>query len=187
MQEATDPRQLLANIAKILKDLKISYIVTGGIAVLLWGRPRFTADIDIVIELSTNDLNKLQIALKGLGKTGYIDKKTMDDAVRNRGEFNFIHGNTGVKVDFWVMQNTAFDLSRMRRKVYRTILGEKISFSSPEDLILIKLFWAKESLSTRQLEDAESIMQISRKKLDKRYLMLWSKKLGVAKILNKII
>jgi hypothetical protein len=42
------PRELLIEIAKILDKLKIPYLVTGGIAVLIWGRPRFTADIDII-------------------------------------------------------------------------------------------------------------------------------------------
>ncbi len=50
MREA-DPRQLLVSITKTLKYLNIPYLVTGGIAVLVWGRPRFTADIDIVVEL----------------------------------------------------------------------------------------------------------------------------------------
>jgi len=36
-----DPKNLLVNIAKILKELKIPYIITGGMAVLVWGRPRF--------------------------------------------------------------------------------------------------------------------------------------------------
>lgn len=48
MKEETDPRKLLIKIAKILKELKIPYLVTGGVAVLIWGRPRFTADIDIL-------------------------------------------------------------------------------------------------------------------------------------------
>lgn len=47
----TTPEQLLSKIAKILKDLKISYAVTGGFAVIVWGKPRFTADIDIIVEL----------------------------------------------------------------------------------------------------------------------------------------
>jgi len=46
-----DQRELLVKIAKILDKLKIPYLVTGGIGVLIWGKSRFTADIDIVIHL----------------------------------------------------------------------------------------------------------------------------------------
>ena len=40
--ENSDPRDLLINVAEILKRLKIPYLVTGGMAVMIWGRPRFT-------------------------------------------------------------------------------------------------------------------------------------------------
>ena len=40
---------LLIKIADTLKDLKVPYIITGGMAVSVWGRPRYTADIDIVV------------------------------------------------------------------------------------------------------------------------------------------
>jgi len=52
--ELIDPRQLLVKVAKVLDNLSIPYVVTGGMAVTIWGRVRFTADIDIVIELKTN-------------------------------------------------------------------------------------------------------------------------------------
>ncbi|MCX6724089.1 MAG: hypothetical protein NT155_02865 [Candidatus Staskawiczbacteria bacterium] len=54
-----NPEELLAEIAKILKDLKISYAITGGFAVSVWGRPRYTADIDIVVELIEKNIKPL--------------------------------------------------------------------------------------------------------------------------------
>ncbi len=186
-QNQADPRYLLANIAKILKRLKIPYIITGGMAVLLWGRPRFTADIDIVIELKEKHIDKLEVALRELGEAGYIDKDMIVEALKNNGEFNFIDGDSGVKVDFWVMENSVFDLSRMKRGVFEKIFGEMVCFSSPEDLILIKLLWAKKSPSTRQIEDVQSILKISGKKIDKNYLKLWAGKLGIFEYLNGMI
>lgn len=174
----SDPRRLLARIAKILKRLEIPYLITGGIAVLVWGRPRFTADIDIVVEIGEMGITKFALALKGLGKFGYVDEKMMRDAIRREDEFNFIDGNTGVKVNFWVWRkNDPFDVSRLQRRVAKKVLGETIYFTSPEDLILIKLRWYKDSLSSRQLEDVESIIKISGKKLDWIYLESWAKKL----------
>lgn len=37
------PEKLLCKIAEILEKLRIPYIITGGFAVAVWGRPRFTA------------------------------------------------------------------------------------------------------------------------------------------------
>lgn len=180
--EVTDPRHLLASIAKILNDLKIPYVVTGGMAVLIWGRPRFTADIDIAIELKIKDINLLKDALSALGKSNYIDKDMMKDAISNRGEFNFIHGDSGIKVDFWVLQNDPFKISRMERKIEKEIAGEKIYFISPEDLIISKLQWRKISPSSRHMEDIESIMKISGDILDKNYLKFWIEKLDLERL-----
>lgn len=184
--EQKDPRHLLIEISKILQRLKIPYIITGGIAVLVWGRPRFTADIDIVVELKPENINDLAKALSLLGKANYIDRNMIKEAINQAGEFNFIHGETGIKVDFWVLEKTPFELSRMKRRVAKNVLGEKIYFTSPEDLILSKLRWYQQSQSSRHLEDVESILKISGKKLDTKYLKQWVERLRVSNILNKL-
>lgn len=185
--ELTDPRQLLVVIAKLLKKLKISYIVTGGMAVFIWGRPRFTADIDIVVEFKYEDIDGLEHALMALGKTGYVDKDVMKEALARGGEFNFIDGNTGIKVDFWSAKNTELDKNKFSRKKARKIMKETVYFISPEDLILSKLKWYQIGESTRQLEDIESILKISGKKLDMKYLRKWARKLRVDDVLNEAI
>lgn len=187
MEKEIDPRKLLIKVAKILKELKIPYLVTGGIAVLIWGRPRFTADIDIIIELKKEDIQKLEAELKKLNNESYIDIDAMEDAFKRRGEFNFIDGNTGIKVDFWVLRDDEFDKSRIKRRIIKKILGENIHIISPEDLILIKLKWYKEFKSSRQLEDVESILKISGENLNKNYLMKWAKKFEVLPVLNKML
>lgn len=183
--EEIDPRKLLVKIAAILERLKIPYLITGGIAILIWGRPRFTADIDIVVELRQKDIEKLEKALSDLGEGNYLDKESMEQALLIEGEFNFIDAETGIKVDFWILKKDAFDLSRLKRRIKKIILGRAVYFSSPEDLILIKLKWHKQSSSSRQLEDVESIFKISGEKLDMKYLKQWAKKLRVSKILEK--
>ncbi|MBU4299375.1 nucleotidyltransferase [Patescibacteria group bacterium] len=185
--EQKDPRHLLTEVSNILQRLKIPYIITGGIAVLVWGRPRFTADIDIVVELKFENINNLVKTLSLLGKASYIDKDMIEDAFDRGGEFNFIHGETGIKVDFWVLKKTPFELSRMKRKVAKSILNKKVYFVSPEDLILSKLQWYRQSQSSRHMEDVESVFKISGKKLNMEYLKQWARKLGVLNNLNKLI
>ncbi|MBU2634849.1 nucleotidyl transferase AbiEii/AbiGii toxin family protein [Patescibacteria group bacterium] len=185
--EEKDPRHLLVEVTKILQELKIPYIITGGMAVLIWGRPRFTADIDIVVELKIENVDSLTAALSVLGKASYIDKNMIKDALEHGGEFNFIHGDTGIKVDFWVLQKKPFELSRLKRRIAKDILGEKVYFISPEDLILSKLEWYEQTNSSRHLEDVESVLKISGKKLDMEYLKQWAKKLEVLNILKELI
>lgn len=186
--ENTDPRHLLVKISKLLKRLKVPYLVTGGIAVLVWGRPRFTADIDIVVELKAQDVEKLTKGLLKIGKASYVDVNAAREALKKESEFNFIDGDSGIKIDFWLLKkNDAFDALRFHRRVAKKILGEKIYFTTAEDLILIKALWYKMSPMSRQLEDIESIIKISGRKLDIRYLRNWAKKLNVSEIVSGLI
>src|SRR3989338_2729332 len=66
--ESIDPRYLLVKVAEVLDELSILYAVTGGTAVYVWGRPRFTADIDIVIQLREKDVECLALALEKLSQ-----------------------------------------------------------------------------------------------------------------------
>jgi len=180
----TDPRKLLVKLAFVLDKLGLDYYITGGMAVSVWGRPRATFDIDVVINLIEPQIKKLSSALLKISKQGYINEEIAKEALRTHGEFNFIDPESGTKVDFWVakmdeMANREF----MRRKSIR-IANQKVYFISPEDLIIRKLIWHKKTGSDRHIKDAESILKLSGKKLDTKYLKNWSDELKKA-IKNK--
>ncbi len=174
----------LKKVVKILEKLKIPYLITGGIAIVVWGRPRYTADIDLIIELKKEKVKKLIALLKN---EGYIDEDAVNEALKFQSEFNFIDNETSLKVDFWILQDSDFDRSRLKRAVTRKIFGQNIRFSSAEDLILKKLLWFKESRSTRQLEDIHSVMAIIKNQLDFNYLRKWAKKQNTLGILEEQI
>ena len=185
--EKIDPRHLLVKVAEILQKLKIPYMVTGGMAVFVWGRPRFTADIDIVVELTSATAEKLIPVLRSLSEINYLDENAARDAINRFGEFNFIDGESGIKIDFWVLKNDLFNQTRLKRRIPKIILGRKVFFISPEDLILTKLLWHKSAGTSRHLEDAESTLKISGGKLNIKYLKRWAKKLEVSDVLSKLI
>ena len=56
---------------------------------------------------------------------------------------------------------------------------------APEDLILSKLDWAKESRSEVQLTDVRNLLQ-SVKGLERRYLARWAKQSGVASLYREV-
>lgn len=185
--EYEDPKELLIVIAKTLDNLGIPYFVTGGMAVLIWGRSRFTADIDIVIQLKERDVDGLLKALRALGKATYVDEYALRQGLLKGGEFNFIDGVSGVKVDFWLPpigdRTTGIEFER---RISRKVDGEKVYFVSPEDLILKKAFLYGD-VSSKQIEDIESIFKTSGDKLDFKYLKDQAKKLGVSEILKKFL
>ncbi len=185
--EIIDPEKLLLKITPILKDLKISYFITGGLAVSIWGRPRATFDIDIIIKLIEPEVPALVKALRKISKAGYIDEDVAKQAIVQKGEFNFLDPKSGLKIDFWIAKDDLRSKIAYSRRKVKKIHGQQIYFVSPEDLILSKLIWYKESQSSRHLEDIESVLKISKKKLDLKYLKNWAKRLGVLGIFNKLL
>lgn len=182
----TEQEELLKKIADILGKLEIPYAVTGGIAVTVWGRPRFTADIDIIVELASQKLDQLAEKLLSIDKAVYVDQVMMQRALERRGEFNFIHPASGLKVDLWILKNDPFSQEQIARAVRKKIANVSVIFVSPEDLILSKLLWYKESESDRQLEDVASVLR-RQKKLDWEYLRKWAKQQSTLKILNDLV
>lgn len=176
-----DPRKVVVKIADILHEVGIPYFITGGFAVSVWGRPRATFDIDIVVELVEPKVDALARALRKVYKAGYIDETSAKDAIRHQSEFNFIDPLTGLKIDFWVTKGDELSLLKFKRRIARKIGGKTVYFISPEDLILSKLVWYKMGESTRQLEDIESIVKISGKKLDMKYIRTWAGHLGASR------
>ncbi len=126
-------------------------------------------------------------ALRKISKLGYIDEDTAREAIRNEGEFNFIDPDSGFKVDFWVAKNDRRTVIEFKNRKLEIIQNQKVYFISPEDLVISKLNWHRESGSSLQLEDVKSILKISGDKLDMNYLRKWSARLGVSDILRNLL
>ncbi len=175
---------LLTQIAEIFDKLDIPYAVTGGMAVSVWGRPRFTADIDIVIELLEKNIDLLAKELLKVDKDVYVSEESMWEALKNKSEFNFIHPQSQLKVDFWVVKDN-FNKQEIKRAISQKIEGKRVNFVSPEDLILSKLLWYQISESSRQLEDIESVLRIS--KVDLNYIKKIAIEQGTSEILEELL
>lgn len=183
-----DPRAFLVAIARILNDMRIPYLVTGGMSVVVWGRPRFTADVDVFIGIEPHELATFAKELRRIGSHVYIDEDAMREAYAAEGEFSIVDSESGIKADFWIARRAdAFSASRLARRVPKVIAEETVYFSSPEDLILSKLLWHRQSPSDRQIEDVRSVLAVSGMVLDRAYLEEWAAKLGVEHELRELM
>jgi len=168
--------ETLIKVAKVLDELKIPYYVSGGYAVSIYGRPRFTADLDMVIKMVPVQTDEFSGHMETLFPKGYVDREQINNAFKEIGEFNVIDPESGLKIDFFIAQKGDFE-EECFKKAKRKDVGYKVKFTSPENLIISKLLWYKDSGSTRHLEDIESVL--SNSNIDKKYLDSWIKKLGL--------
>lgn len=115
----------------------------------------------------------------------YIDRDRVEQAVRNRSMFNMIHNELVVKVDCVVRKDSEYRREEFARRREVDIDGRRIGLVTPEDLILSKLEWAKESRSHMQLDDVRNLLR-SVQNLDRAYLDLWADRLGVAALYREV-
>ncbi|MDA2922942.1 hypothetical protein MYX07_06795 [Patescibacteria group bacterium AH-259-L07] len=97
-KDIQDPEELLVEVVKILHKLKIPYVITGGFAVAIWGKPRFTADIDVVVELLPKNIETLSQELCALDEYSYLvvsEFLNSDTTRKGSGKHSFPVGVTG--------------------------------------------------------------------------------------------
>jgi hypothetical protein len=66
-------------IFEALNEEKVEYILIGGFAVILYGSPRLTQDIDIFLKMNDENISKLKNAFKRIYEDDSIDEITFDE------------------------------------------------------------------------------------------------------------
>lgn len=177
--------ELLKQVITTLEEIGIDYMITGSIVSSLQGEPRSTHDIDCVITLGKPAVNKF---VKAFAKSEfYLDHDAIIDAIEHHGSFNLIDTKEGDKVDFWLLTNDEFDMSRFSRRYTENVMGIKMYVSSPEDTILMKLKWALLSGgSEKQFIDALRVYEVQFENLDQEYMEFWIKKLALQSLWQRL-
>ena len=173
--------ELIKEVASLLEQAGIGYLMTGSMAMAVYATPRMTRDIDMVIQVTHEDIEKI---VELFQNDFYIDETSVRQAVDNRGMFNIIHNESVIKIDFIVRKDEEYRLEEFARRQTVEIEGQPISVVAPEDLILSKLVWARQSDSELQLGDVRQMLT-ALNDIDDDYLKNWSEKLGVAELLGK--
>lgn len=172
---------ILKLVADRLNKAQINYMLSGSVALTFYGKPRMTRDIDIVIILPLKDVNQF---VKLFEQDFYIDKEMVNDAVRHQNIFNIIHFETVIKIDFIIRKSDEYRILEFSKRK-KTILDDmEISVVSLEDLIISKLYWAKDSYSEMQIKDIASLIDLN---FDESYLKEWIHRLGLDLIFRKVL
>ena len=186
MEQILGHRDLVEFFVKLLDKYKINYLLTGSFAVSYYGHPRATHDIDFIVEIKKKGSAKILEAIKELGTNFVVDASQIKEAVLNSLEFNILHTQTGIKLDFWIVEKNEFEQNKFKRKKAIFIDKQKINLISAEDLILTKLLWCKTLKSERHLQDCVGILEVQKNKLDKVYLDKCINKLELEELFKEI-
>jgi len=174
---------ILKLVCQKLYENQIPYMLTGSFAANFYAVPRMTRDIDIVVEIVASDASRFfQIFQDDF----YIDMNAIEEAVKHEDMFNIIHMNSVFKVDFVIRKKSIYRVVEFQRRRQIELDQMSLWIVSPEDLILSKLHWSKDSLSDFQLRDVKNLLD-SVKDLDKKYLDQWVQKLGLDAVYERAL
>ncbi|MBU0560328.1 MAG: hypothetical protein KJ799_11800 [Bacteroidetes bacterium] len=142
-----------------LNKLNIQYMVTGSVASIVYGEPRLTHDIDIVLTLSLDKMDEF-VNLFAINEFYCPPKEVLKIEIlkENRGHCNLIHHETGFKADIYFSGNDEFQLWALNNTKNITLEGLNLPIAPVEYVIIKKLEFYNEGKSQKHLKDIKSIL-----------------------------
>ena len=166
MQEPSTPLlNLLEDIAETFERKNIPYMIIGDQAVLLYGEPRLTKDIDITIGLDIDELPRIKDAIKKIGLTLLVQNE--EKFVQETMVLPTIHKLSGFRVDL-IFSFSPYKQSALKRVNKVKINSVNICYASLEDVLIHKIISGRQ----RDLENIKSIL-LKNHHIDILYIKEW--------------
>jgi Domain of unknown function (DUF1814). len=163
--------RLIEKVADALEKTHIPYMIIGGQAVLLYGEPRLTKDIDITLGVGLSQVRAIRDLAQSIGLRVLVDP---DVFTRQTFVLPCEDPETGIRVDF-VFSFSPYERQAMER-VNRVQIGQvQVRFASLEDVIIHKIVAGR----ARDIEDVRSIL-IKHDQFDEEYIRRWLQEFSLA-------
>lgn len=163
-----DFTSFLGRLSRALGDRDVRFMLIGGQAVLLHGRPRLTEDVDVTLAMGPEGLPTILEAADSLGLEPLPDD--VEAFVQETFVLPAADPETALRVDF-IFSTTPYERQAIDRAETVDMEGVEVPFATAEDLLLHKLFAGR----ARDLEDAESVVRRKGADLDWDYLERWAR------------
>jgi hypothetical protein len=176
-------------VISVLELLDVQYVIGGSVATLVHGIPRFTNDIDIIVNFNPENIEPFVCALE---QEFYVDREAIKGALEHQGSFNLLHYDTMFKVDIFFAKDRSFDRAQLSRRVLKKLSSDsprQVYVLTAEDNIVAKLEWYRMAgeVSERQWRDVLGIMKTKLSALDIEYMRKAAESLGVTDLLNRAL
>jgi hypothetical protein len=139
---------IVRDISQRFERAHIPYMLTGPMAMNYYAQPRMTRDIDVVISIASNDVDRVAALFR---PDYHVSEENIRDSLAHESSFSVIHAESAIKVDCIIRKNSEYRRLEFERRQKISILDFKTFIVSKEDLIISKLSWAKNSHSEIQL------------------------------------
>ena len=148
---APDP---LALFLDPLERLNLPYCVTGSVAASVYGEPRLTADIDVVLLMKVKDVTLLRAVFPESDYYVPPNETLYAELARNvRGSFNLIHHATQFKADIYVAARDPLHAWALEHRRRVSIEGGEFWIAPPEYVVVRKLEFLREGGQDKHVRD----------------------------------
>ena len=148
--------------------LGVPYMVSRSVAVIIYGEPRLTLDVDLIAALDRQHIARLpEVFPPAQFYCPPTEVITVEATREQRGHFNIIHQETGFKADVYLSGRDplhAWGLARARRL---EVEGLVVVIAPPEYVIVRKLEFYREGGSDKHLRDIRSMLDASPDAIDR--------------------
>lgn len=164
---------IVRDVSRRLEQGCLAYMLTGSMAMNYYAQPRMTRDIDMVVALTPQDTDKV---VRIFTPDYYVSREAVSSSIAHESLFNLIHQESVIKVDCIIRKNTPYRHAEFERRQRIPIEDFSTWIASKEDLIISKLWWAKDSHSELQLRDVKNLAVTG---CDVAYVERWTRELGL--------
>jgi hypothetical protein len=172
---------IVRDISHRFEQAGIPYMLTGSMAMNYYAQPRMTRDIDVVIAISPYDVGRVVSLFR---PDYYVSEESIRESLMHESIFNLIHQDSVIKVDCIIRKRSEYRRAEFKRRQRISILDFTTFIVSKEDLIISKLFWAKDSHSEIQMRDVKNLLATG---YDTEYLERWTRELDLNNLLQQCL
>jgi hypothetical protein len=142
-----------------LERLALPYCITGSVAASVYGEPRLTADIDVVLLLNAQDIPALRSAFPDADYYVPPEETLREEVARSaRGMFNLVHHKSQFKADIYLAADDPLHAWALKHRRRIDLAGAGAWIAPPEYVILRKLEFLREGGSDKHLRDIRFIL-----------------------------
>lgn len=181
------PGELLPRFAAPFTPLGLPYMITGGAAAIVYGEPRLTNNLDLVVAMPPADAARVADALSA--EDTYvppIEVLEVEAGRRTHGHFNVIHGPSSLRADVYLAGDDPLHAWGLARRRTIEVAGQQISIAPPEYVIVRKLQYSAQGGGDRHLRDIRRMLDRALVPIDHAALEQFVATLGLGEVWTRV-
>ncbi len=182
------PAEAIAYLIRPMVASGVEFMVTGGVAAVVYGEPRLTNDVDIVAALAPNSAPQIVAAFPEPAYYAPPLEVIREEAGRTSGgHFNVLHRATSLRGDFYLAGSSAFAKWALAHRRTITVGPDLLPIAPPEYVIGMKLEYFRQGGSDRHLRDIRAMLRLNSEVVDPAVLAEWVERLGLGDVYRQLM